>query len=228
MLQRFIVLTLLLVASAYAEAQISPAMLGDLEAEKNWLNLIEWPETHGDATVPLECVAIVKANGRVRESMCYIKNNWDPDFAYAVQKAGKKAELIPASDGKKGKEVGIHFKVNFLKRDDEYSIQFLWNTGIEENVQEYGDDHVGAQRVMGKEAWTNACPKRARWLVLAKAFVGEDGKASSVDLEHRGGIVPTGPCAQAIIDTLESSEFSPTMSEGVAVPSSYWELFGTG
>ena len=70
MLQRFIVLTLLLVASAFAEAQISPAMLGDLEAEKNWLNLIEWPETHGDATVPLECVAIVKANGRTFVEIC--------------------------------------------------------------------------------------------------------------------------------------------------------------
>lgn len=228
MLQRLIALISLFVASNAASAQLAPATLGDPEAEKHWIRLIEWPETHGDATVNLDCVAIVKGNGRVRESFCYIKNNWDPDFAEAVQKAGRKAELVPATDGRKGREVGVHFRVLFLKREEDTSITFHLNPGIEENVQEYGEDHIGAQRVLGKETWNKACPKRARWLVMAKGFVGEDGRASSVDLEHRGGLVPTGPCVQAVIDTVESSEFAPATVDGVAVPSSYWELFGTG
>lgn len=228
MLHRFIPLFSLFVACGAAHAQLSPAVLGDPTAENHWIGLIEWPDTHGDATVKLECVAIVKASGRIRESFCYIKNNWDPDFAAAVQKAGKKAQLIAATDGKKGREVGVHFQVEFLKREEDRSIKFYLQPGIEENVQEYGDEHIGAQRVMGKERWGKSCPKRARWLVMAKGFVGEDGKASSVDLEHRGGLVPTGPCVQAIIDTVESSEFAPATVDGVAVPSSYWELFGTG
>ena len=228
MIQRFVATIALFVACASAQAQLTPATLGDSEAEKYWIKLIKWPDTQGDANVRLECVAIVKGSGRLRESFCYIKNNWDPEFAEAVQKAGKKAELIPATGNGKGAEVGVHFQAEFIKVKDDRKIVFYWQPGIAENVGEYGEDHIGAQREIGKEPWAKACPKRARWLVLAKAFVGEDGVASSVDLEHRGGIVPTGPCAQAIIETIESSRFSPTLVDGVAVPSSYWELFGTG
>jgi len=228
MLQRFIAAVTLFIACTSVQAQLTPATLGDPGAEKYWIRLIKWPETQGDANVRLECVAIVKGSGRVKESFCYIKNNWDPEFAEAVQKAGKKAELVPATDGRKGVEVGVHFQAEFLKVKDEKTINFYLQPGIAENVEEYGQDQIGAQRELGKEPWSKACPKRARWLVLAKAFVSEEGVASSVDLEHRGGIVPTGPCAQAIIETVESSRFSPTIVDGVAVPSSYWELFGTG
>lgn len=228
LLQRSVAVIGLLVAAVSSYAQITPATLGDPEAEKYFARLIEFPETHGDANVHLHCLGILKPSGRFKKNAgCYINNNWEPDFAAAVQKASKKAVLTPASDGKKGKQVGLLFQVKFLKKGDDRSIDILLNSGIEENVDEYGPTHISAQRVLGKEPWEKACPKRAEWLVLAKAHVSEEGVASSVDLVHGRGIVPTGTCQQAIIDTVTSSQFAPaTTDDGFAVPSSYTEPFG--
>ena len=225
-MQRFGALFALLFPALYSHAQINPATLGDPDAEKYFVKLIEFPETHGDATVRLNCVGIVKTSGRFKAAGCYINNNWEPEFAAAVQKASKKAVLKPANDGKKAKSVGLLFQVEFLKTGDDKTINIYLNSGIKDNVEEYGREHVAAQRVLGKEGWEKACPKRAQWRVHAKAHVSEEGIASSVDLEHGSGIVPTGLCQQAIVETIAGSQFAPATIDGVSVPSSYSEPFG--
>ena len=75
----------LLATFVTAQAQITPATLGDPNAQRNLIRLLDFPETDGDATVSLECLSIVKTNGRMKDASCYIKNNWDPDFAEAVR-----------------------------------------------------------------------------------------------------------------------------------------------
>ena len=225
-ISRFTILIALLIASGTALAQIAPATLGDPAAERYLTRLIQFPETHGDASVKLQCVAIVKSNGKMKDAGCYIKNNWDPDFAYAVEKAAKKAELSPAHIDKKGQTVALLFQVIFLKTEDDQSINVLLNPGIEEMVEAYGEDHISAQRVIGKEKWDDICPRHAKWIVHAKAHVDENGVASSVDLVHGGGIVPTGPCQNALVETITSSPFAPATVDGVAVPSVYVEPFG--
>lgn len=225
-ISRFTVLIALLVLCGTALAQIAPATLGDPAAERYLIRLIEFPETHGDASVNLDCVAIVKSNGKLKDAGCYIKNNWDPDFANAVEKAAKKAELSPAHTEKKGQTVALLFQVVFLKTEDDRSISVLLNPGNEEMVDAYGKDHISAQRVIGKEKWDDVCPRHAKWLVYAQAHVDENGVASSVDLVHGGGIVPTGPCQAALVETITSSPFAPAMVDGVAVPGVYVEPFG--
>jgi hypothetical protein len=224
---RLAALLVLLAAASTAQAQLQPATLGDPAAEQYLIRLIEFPDTQGDASVKLQCVAIVKANGRMKDTGCYIKNNWDPDFAQAVEKAAKKAELSPAHTDKKRQTVTLFFQVIFLKTGDERSISVLLNPGIAEMVDAYGKDHISAQRVIGKEKWGKACPSHAKWMVYAKSHVDENGVASSVDLGHGGGIVPTGPCQQALIETITSSQFAPATVDGVAVPSVYMEPFGS-
>ncbi len=227
LVHNFLLLIAMLSASAAAQAQLSPATLGHPTSENYFIDLMEFPDTQGDATVRLLCIAIIKANGRVKDQAgCFIKNNWDPDFAAAVQKASKKAQWNPARQGKNGVEVGVIFQVEFLKREDDRTINVYLHSGIAENIEEYGPNHISAQRAVGKESWQDTCPKRADWMLFAKAHVNEEGAASSVDLEHGNGLVPTGPCQQAIIDTLTSSRFSPAMIDGVPVPSSYVEPFG--
>ena len=212
---RFIVFIVLVVAPLAATAQITPATLGDPESERYLLRFIEFPETHGDATVKLQCVAIIKSSGKMQDAGCYIKNNWDPDFAEAVQKASKKATFRPAMDGKKGRKIALMFRVEFLKTGDEKTINIFLNPGVEEMIEAYGQDHVSAQRVMGKEAWQKTCPTHARWLVHVRAHVNEEGVASSVELVHGGGIVPTGTCQQALIETITLSPFAPAIMDGV-------------
>ena len=223
---RFIVFFAMFGASLAATAGITPANLGGPEAERYLLRFIEFPETHGDAEVRLQCVAIIKGSGKMQDAGCFIRNNWDPDFAEAVQKASEKAAFAPAMDGKKGKRIAMMFRVEFLKTGDEKTINVFLNPGVEEMLEAYGQDHISAQRVMGKETWQKACPRHARWLVHVRAHVNEEGVASSVDLVHGGGIVPTGTCQQALIETITLSPFAPATVGGEPVPSSYEESFG--
>lgn len=225
-MQQAAVFLALLAIFVPAHARITSATLGDPSAERNLIRIMKFPETDGDATVQLECQSIVTAKGRMKDAGCYLKNNWDPDFAEAVQKAAKKAQLVPARDGKTGKVVVLLFQVEFLKKDDEKTITVYLNPGNQEMLAEYGPDHIYAQRVMGRESWQKACPKHADWLIYAQAHINEEGVASSVDLAHGGGIVPAGPCQQAIIDTIASSQFAPATLDAVPVPSSYIEPFG--
>jgi len=224
---RFVAFFVLFGASSVAYSQVTPAILGDAAAEKFFVGLIEFPETHGDATVNLQCVTVLKSNGKMKDAGCYINNNWEPEFVEAIQKAAKKAVLIPAKEGKNGREVALMFRVEFLKRTDEKTINVYLNPGIGEMVEEYGQDHISAQRVMGKERWQKACPTHARWLVHARAHVNEEGQASSVELEHGGGIVPPGQCQQALVDTITGSKYAPATVDGIPVPSSYVEPFGS-
>ena len=227
LLQRFVSSITLLVVTAAVSAQMTPATLGDMEEKKHFGRLIVFPETHGDANVIIHCFATVKSSGRIdKQAGCYLNNNWEPIFIEAVQKASKKAVFVPARDGKKTRKIGLLFQVEFIKTEAEQAINIYLNSGIQENVDEYGPNHIGAQRVLGSESWEKACPKHAGWVVIARSHVNEEGVASSVSLGHGGGIVPTGPCQQAIVDTIESSRFSPTYIDGVAVPSSYAEPFG--
>jgi hypothetical protein len=224
---RPVVLFALLTTISTAHAQLQPATLGDPADERYLIRLMEFPETQGDASVKLQCVAIVKANGRMKDTGCYIKNNWEPDFAQSVEKAAKKAVLSPAHTEKKSQTVALLFQVIFLKTGDDRSISVLLNPGIQEMVDAYGKDHISAQRVIGKEKWGKVCPKHANWTVITKSHVDENGVASSVDLGHVSGIVPTGPCQQALIETITSSQFAPATVDGVAVPSVYIEPFGS-
>ena len=221
-----IALAVLFATSSSAQAQLQPATLGDPSADKYLIRLIEFPETHGDAAVTLQCTSIVKSNGKMKDAGCFIKNNWDPDFALAVETAAKKARLAPAHIDKKAETVVLLFQVIFSKTKTDQSIRILLNPGMPEMVAEYGEDHISAQRVFGNERWESACPKHAKWLVYTESHVDENGKASSVDTSHRNGIVPTAPCQQALVETITMSRFLPAMVDGVAVPGVYVEPFG--
>jgi hypothetical protein len=207
------------------QAEITPASLGSPDDEKYFLKFIGFPETHGDAKVNLDCYMLVRKNGKL-EGDCYVKNNWDPDFAYAVVQGMKKGRMTPAFEGKKQMDMVVQFQTLFEKVGEERTLKILLNTGLPDNTEEYGENHIAAQRVFGYEPWRKNCPKRAEWLVNARAHVNDQGVASSVDLEHVKGIVPTGSCTTAIIETIEKARYSPTLADGVAVPSSYVEPFG--
>ena len=134
--------------------------------------------------------------------------------------------MIPAViDGKKRK-VYVQFRVEFIAKDDDRDIYVYANPGYAENVEAYGYEHIAAQRAIGKEAWQDVCPQRARYLLAAKVFIGEDGQAGTPNLEHLNGIVPTAECQNAIRATVQQSSYTPGMADGYAVPSAYVETFG--
>jgi len=218
---------LLLVAGAALPADdMRPANFEHEESKRRLDKRIVFPKMTRDATVMLLCVSQVAANGRMKETGCYTKDQFEADFSSAVIKAAKKAHMNPAIVNGKSQKIYLQFRVEFIAEGDNRRIFLYLNPGHAENVEAYGYDYIAAQRVIGKEPWQDICPQRANYLLTLRAYVGEDGQSGSPSLEKISGIMPTNDCQNAIKDTILSSAFTAGMADGYPVPSAYVELFG--
>jgi hypothetical protein len=218
---------LLLVAGAALSADdMRPANFEHEESKRRLDKRIVFPKMTRDATVMLLCISQVAANGKMKETGCYTKDQFEVDFSSAVIKGAKKARMNPAVVNGKAQKIYLQFRVEFIAKGDDRKINLYLNPGYAENVEAYGVEYVAAQRVIGKEPWQDICPQRAKYLLTLKAFVGEDGRSGSPSLEKVSGIMPTPDCQNTIKDTILSSSFTPGMADGYPVPSAYVELFG--
>lgn len=256
MFTRILLMIALGFSSVAVPAQSSrPASFEHEESKRRLENLIEFPkEVSGKVSLVLSCVSRIKQNGRMDETGCYQNNQFEAAFTGSVNKAAKKARLIPAIVNGKPAEIYLQFRVEFVREGEikkevekgqdeekkkkkkkkgedekEYRVQAVHlylNPGYEENVLEYGFEHIAGQRVIGKkEPWTDVCPARAQYSVWVRAYLSEEGKAESPTIEFGNGIRPISTCLDAIKKTIISSQYTPAMSEGVPVPSTYIEVF---
>ena len=223
--KHFVAFFALLVVSTSAHAEFSPAHFGDPAAEKSIWKFIEFPDIQGDVTAKMSCAVQAMHNGKLKDNWCFLQNDFDQPFAGALFKASKKARLVPAKIDGRDQTVYLQYRVEFIKKGDEASVIFYPNPGVKENIEEYGPEHSAAQRVIGKEKWVGQCPRRARYVVLAKAHVDDQGKPSSISLSHGSGIVPPVACQDAIIRNIAESRYVPAFVDGVAVPSTFAEPF---
>lgn len=214
-----------LLFSSLAAAERVPATFD--HPEDPLLPRIEFPELRGDATAILQCASQVKASGRMEESGCYVKNAGDEVFIKAIVLAAKKARMTPARVNGKAISVYVQFRVEFRKAGDEQTVRILNNPGLQENIEAYGDEHIAAQRGLTSERWQKECPKRVRFTVWAKAHVAADGTQSNFSILPGEGAAITQRCSDAILATLNESEFTPAYADGEPVPSSFIEPFGS-
>ena len=191
------------------------------------LSRIEFPDLRGDSTATLQCASQVNKSGRMEDSGCYVKSAGDEVFIKAILAAAKKARMTPARINGKPISVYVQFQVEFRKTGDDQTVRIMNNPGLPENIEAYGDQHIAAQRGLTSERWQKECPKRVRFTVWAKAHVAADGAQSSISILPGEGAPITERCSSAIVATLNESEFTPAYAEGVAVPSSFIEPFGS-
>jgi len=209
-----------------AAKAMRPADFDYAEAKQRIDKRIKFPDFKGDITVVMGCVSRVKASGKMTDTGCYLKNNYDEPFADAVANAAKKARMNPALIGGKPREIFLQFRVAFVRKGEAQEIRFVPNPGYEENTKAYGQQHVAGQRAIGRnEPWKDACPKRAHYSVWVLAYLGEDGHADSPSIEHADGIMPTPTCLDAIRQTIIDSSYTPALADGEPVPSTYIEPF---
>jgi len=218
-----VMLAVILAPAALAQ-QRTPAQFGS--GEKSLPALIEFPELKGDTTVTLRCAALVQPDGDMEMNGCYAENPADQLFIKKIVDAAKKARMQPAVADGTARTVYLQYRVQFAKKGDEETINVWPNPGVQENIDAYGEDHVAAQRVVGKEPWQEACPKSAAYLVWLKAHVAPDGTLSNPSLTHGSGLNPPPRCQEAILETVSSSLFFPALAGGEPVPSTYVEPFG--
>jgi len=205
-------------------AERTPAGFGD--DPKALGKLIVFPKGSTNVETTIRCQGLLKASGRLSDRGCFRVQRQDPPFVKAIEKAAKRARFSPARLN--GRNVGIYFQyqVRFTRVDEEETITFYANQAYPENVDAYGEDHVVAQRTVIRETWPSVCPSRARFLVIARAHVADDGSQSDIAVTHGNGIPISNRCKQAIVETMEQSPFIPAYADGEPVPSSYMEAFG--
>ena len=228
-----------------------PANFDYEDSTKQLANLIKYPkEVSGKVSLILSCVSRVQASGSMKNTGCYQNNQYEQAFAAAVTKAAKKARMNPAIVDGKPAEIYLQFRIEFIreaavkkkkeeegdekkkKKKDEKPVEnvgqvhLYLNPGYEENVLEYGYEHIAGQRVIGKkEPWNDVCPNHARYSVWVRAYLSEEGKAESPTVEFGNGIHPIANCIDAIEETIIASRYTPAIAEGVPVPSTYIEVF---
>jgi len=225
---RRVALALLCLAGLAAQAreQMQPAGFMHEDAKKRLATRIEFPEVKGNATAMIHCFTQVSKSGKMESTGCYAQDNFESAFAAAIMKAAKRSSMTPAIIEGKKQKVYVQFRVEFIAEGEDRKIYIYSNPANAENIEAYGYEHIAAQRAIGKEGWQEVCPQRAMYLVIAKAFVGEDGRASHVTLEHLNGIRPTLDCQNAIRASILESPFTPALADGQPVPSTYVESYG--
>jgi hypothetical protein len=217
----FLILSL---ASGESRAERTAALPGT--GEDSLAKLIEFPELKGDTTAIIRCAARIQDSGKMKDNGCAANSPADQVFIVPINKAAKKARVTPAVADGRPQEVYLQYRVEFIKKGSEQTINVYPNPGVQENVEAYGADHVAPQRAIGKEEWQDVCPARAQYLVWLKAHVAEDGTASNLSLTHGGGLNPTPRCEESILNSAGSSLFFPALADGEPVPSTYVEPYG--
>lgn len=191
---------------------------------------IEFPETRGDGKIIVRCAAKVSNRGDMNDNGCFSTGDTEANtarvFIEAVNKAAKKAKMIPARIGGQHRSVYVQYQVEFRTEGEENTVTIYNNPGVNENVEAYGIDHVAAQRTIGKEAWQRECPRHTRFLVWVRAHVAASGEQSSISLAPNEGPPITGKCETAIVRTIEQEAFAPAMDGAEPVQSTYVEPFG--
>jgi hypothetical protein len=218
---------LLLIATAgQASAEFRPASFDHEESKRRLANRIEFPDITGKVSAMIHCYSQIEKSGKMKETGCYLKDNYDSQFAAAIVKAAKKSSMTPALIDGKPRKVYVQFRVEFIAEGEERRIFLYANPGYTENIEAYGYDFVAGQRAIGKEPWQDVCPQRAKYVVAVRAFLGEDGHTESPSIERLSGIMPTTDCQESIKETILTSAFVPGMADGYPVPSAFIETFG--
>lgn len=217
---------LLLGSIAAAENPFTPAHFGYEEEDKKLVSRLYFPDIKGDVDVKLLCFTQLETNGKMKNTGCMAEDQFDAPFAQAISEAAKKARMTPATIGGKKVKVFVQFGAQFTQKGEDRQVKLTLNPGYPENVEAYGEEHVAAQRVIGKrEPWQDVCPTRARFVVWAIAYVGENGESDSPSINHADGVLPTAACQESIMETIVASSYVPAIVDGVAVPSTFVELF---
>jgi len=208
-------------------AELVPANFDVDDPKRRFENVIQFPETKRDLSVVMNCFSQIEPSGKMDETACFMRDNYDTPYVAAIQKAAKKARLNPATVDGKPVKVYLQYRVEFKAEGEERAVNLYLNPGYEENVKAYGMDHVAGQRILlGKEPWQGVCPKHAKFGVWARAFLAEDGLADNPSLEHADGVMPIANCQDAIREQVRSSRYIPAFADGMPVPSTYVEPFG--
>ena len=223
-MHRCLLLCLTLMISHVIYAANHPANFDS--AKNSLLDELKFPAIKGNASAVINCSGIIKKNRKIDHIICYKNQAGDEIYIQEIYRVSKKSRYNPATINSKPVEVFIQFRILFKQEEGNSSIKLLSNAGYEENVNAYGMNYIGAQRIIGNESWQNNCPKYNRYRVLSKAHVDITGVASNANITPLNGIDINKKCNISINSSINSSRYIPAHINNKPAPSTYIELFG--
>ena len=194
--------------------------------EKSLTSSIKFPQIKGDISITINCSGVIQKNNKIKFFNCYKNQPGDEVYIQEIYKAYKKARFQPATFNNKREDAFVQFRIKFEKKNDNKLISIINNVGYEENLIAYGLDHIGAQRLVGKENWQKVCPKYNKYALITKTHINNLGQASNSSISDSKGITVNKKCVNSIIDTLNASNYIPAIVNDNFVPSTYVEVFG--
>ena len=194
--------------------------------DKSLEQIIKFPDIKGDISTTINCSGVVQKNKKIKFFSCYKNQPGDEVYIYEIYKAFKKARFNPALLNRKKEEALVQFRIFFKSEANNNSIKIINNIGYKENVDAYGINHIGAQRIIGAEIWQKHCPKFNQYNLLTKTHVNSEGSASNASIHDYKGIKISQSCNNSILSTLNSSDYIPAISGDIFVPSTHIEVFG--
>ena len=206
-----------------AEQSVTVMPAKFVEGEKSLRNLINHPSVDGDYVVILSCFADVSIRGRMSHTVCSYQDESALMFSKAVERAGKRARLSPAILNGEKKKIWLQFTAIFLKDIEGEDIQIFNN--VRENVDRYGDEYIGAQRIDWFD-FPKTCRQFYDWFALARVNIAVDGSPRDFEWEPSSTNMPNG-CEDTLKILMLTSNYIPAFYQGKPVDSTYAEPWFT-
>lgn len=207
-----VVLALCVVISSHASSaaeespSVSPARF--VEGKKSLQSLIDFPNVDDDQMVVLPCFANVSTHGRMSDITCSYQEETDRVFSKPVERPARKARLSSAILNGNKRKVRLQFTAIFLRNAENEEIRILNN--VRNNVDKYGLEYIGAQRVDSREFPDN-CSMNRDWFVLVRITVAADGSPQNFELDPSSRNIPSG-CLDTIKSRMLTSKYIAALS----------------
>lgn len=105
---------LILAVAAWSAEDSRPASFDHPEPDRQLAKVFVFPkEVKGKVELVLDCMSTIQPSGKLKDTGCYTRNQYEQAFASQVVKASKRARMIPALVEGKSYEIYMQFRIVF-------------------------------------------------------------------------------------------------------------------
>lgn len=202
--------------------EYTPASFGN--TENSLQKILGFPSSDEDMDVVINCDAYLSKNGVIVGNFCFIGDNAYIRYVNIINRAARKARLIPATINKQRRPIWFQYTVEFIKQGELKIIHVYPNHG--KNKELYGHNYTSPQRYIDYK-WRGCTPrighKKNMWVAM---IVNKEGKAENIEFLNDG--IVSKSCSKSIIKDLKKSSFIPAFHKGKIVEAVYVEPYFFG
>jgi hypothetical protein len=218
--QRFLGFALLMVfggSQAHAETRHTSAHFA--VADKSLHDLIEFPSGEQDVSLVVLCNTLVTRTGRLRDTMCNMRDATTRPYERAIRNAAKRARAVPGTVDGQATQVWAQFAVFFERAQTVESVTVFPHNFLQSEL--FGADYIAPQR-HGFPRFPDCELKHPVWIAYS---VDRVGRATILAFERGDNELV---CVESFKQRVLDSKYIPAFSRGRAVDANVIEPFWSG